>query len=141
MRAGVILSLLLTTCALAAPEAAKKSDAFVDSIGVNTHFGNSIFTGGNAYADPRIEGKLGALGIRHIRDHSYNDEATVIVDNLNTLYGVRANLILGETSRSPAQVQALLAAHPGYEAVEGLNEPDFNTRSYGALTDNPGAND
>src|SRR5437588_9523692 len=120
----------------AAPEAAKPADSFVDSIGVNTHFGNSIFTGGNAYADPRILGELGSLGVRHVRDHSYNDEAIAIIDTLKNTYNIHATLILGETSRSPAQLQSILAAHPGYEAIEGLNEPDFNTRSYLTFTDN-----
>ena len=43
-------------------------------------------------------------------------------------------------SRSPADLVNLLKAHPGYEAIEGLNEPDANTRSYNGFTDNPGAN-
>jgi hypothetical protein len=129
-----------TQCATAAPETARKADGFVDSIGVNTHFGNAIYTGGNAYADPGIESKLGQLGVRHIRDHSWNDTALGIVDSLSSTYGIRANLILGETSRSPADLVNLLKAHPGYEAIEGLNEPDFNTRSYNGLTDSPSTN-
>src|SRR5438876_5801368 len=111
MRAGQIvgfLCLAFVAPVLAAPEVAKKSDSFVDSIGVNSHFGNSIYTGGNAYADPRIQTELGALGVRHIRDHSWNDSAFPIVDSLNATYGVKANLILGETTRSPAELQALL---------------------------------
>jgi hypothetical protein len=125
----------------AAVEVAKSADAFVDSMGVNTHFGNSIYVGGNAYADRNIDAKLGALGIRHIRDHSWNDEALTIVDNLYTTYGERANLILGETTRSPADLVNLLKAHAGYEGIEGLNEPDFNTRSYNGFTDNPSTHD
>jgi hypothetical protein len=34
----------------------------------------------------------------------------------------------------------LLKAHPGYEAIEGLNEPDFNTRSYNGFMDSPSTN-
>ena len=120
---------------------AKPADAFVDSLGINTHYGNGIFTGGNAYADRRIDAKLGALGIRHIRDHSYNNEALGFVDNLYGTYGIRANLILGETTRSPAELVNILKAHPAYEAIEGLNEPDFaGNRSYNGLTDSSGTN-
>src|SRR4029079_4534472 len=54
--------------------------------------------------------------------------------------GSRVNLILGETSRTPADLVNLLKAHPGYEAIEGLNEPDFNTRSYNGFTDSPSTN-
>src|SRR4051812_8633669 len=88
------LSLCESNCATAAPETAKVADRFVDSMGVNTHFGNAIYTGGNAYADPGIEAKLAELGVRHIRDHSWNDTALGIVDNLYSTYGIRGNLIL-----------------------------------------------
>jgi hypothetical protein len=116
-------------------EAARPAASFIDSIGVNTHYGNGIYVGSNAYADRRIDAKLAELGVRHIRDHSWNDTALALVDNLNLAYGVKANLILGETTRSPEQLVGLLKAHPAYEAIEGLNEPDFSTRSYGGLTD------
>ena len=125
----------------AATVQAKPADAFVESLGVNTHYGNGIFTGGNAYADRRIDAKLAALGIRHIRDHSYNAEGVAFVDNLYSTYGIRANLILGETTRSPADLVSLLKAHPAYEAIEGLNEPDFaGSRSYNGLSDSSGTN-
>src|SRR5438034_7903733 len=109
MRKGWIVAivLLLGAYALAAPEAAKPADSFVDSIGVNTHFGNSIFVGGNAYANPQIQEKIAALGVRHIRDHSYNDEAIAIIDHLKNTSDIRSTLILGETTRSPAQLQAI----------------------------------
>ena len=136
----VVLCVISATVARAAVEQAKSADAFVDSIGVNTHYGNSIYSGGNAYADPEIDAKLGALGVRHIRDHSWNDEALAKIDALNAAYGVQANLILGETTRSPAELVSLLKAHPAYVAIEGLNEPDFATRSYNGLTDSPSAN-
>jgi hypothetical protein len=134
------LLLVQVRIATATPEFARSADPFVDSIGVNTHFGNAIYTGGNAYADPGIQAKLAESGIRHIRDHSWNDTALGIVDSLSANYGIRGNLILGETSRSPADLVNLLKAHPGYEAIEGLNEPDFNTRSYNGFTDSPSTN-
>jgi hypothetical protein len=140
--AAVALSVLVCAARTdAATVQAKPADAFVESLGVNTHYGNGIFTGGNAYADRRVDAKLAALGIRHIRDHSYNAEGVGFVDNLNALYGIRANLILGETTRSPADLVTLLKAHPAYEAIEGLNEPDFaGNRSYNGLTDSSGTN-
>jgi hypothetical protein len=115
---------------LAAPEAAKPADAFVESIGVNTHYGNAIFGTDNAYGKRAVDAMLAALGVRHIRDHSYNDTGVGIVQNLYDTYGIRANLILGETTRSPADLVTLLKNHSAYEAIEGLNEPDFTTRSY-----------
>ncbi len=140
LAASLTALLLIARNVSAITEAARSADRFVDSIGVNTHFGNAIYTGGNAYADPGIQAKLAELGVRHIRDHSWNDTALNIIDSLSANYGIRGNLILGETSRSPADLVNLLKAHPGYEAIEGLNEPDANTRSYNAFTDNPATN-
>src|SRR4030095_3978009 len=87
-----LAAMLQTLSASAAPELAKPADSFVDSIGVNTHYGNSIFVGGNAYANPAIDAKLAALGVRHIRDHSFNDTGVARVDGLFNTYGIRANL-------------------------------------------------
>jgi hypothetical protein len=138
---GIVSILVMAAPALAVVETAKRADSFINSIGINTHFGNGIFTGGNAYADRRIDAKLGELGIRAIRDHSYNQTGLDLVGNLYTTYGIRANLILGETTRSPSDIVALLKANPAYEAVEGLNEPDLNNRSYNGFTDVRTAND
>jgi hypothetical protein len=129
------------TAAIAAEETAKSADAFVDSIGVNTHYGNAANGIGNAYFNPLLDAKLAELGIRHLRDHTWSDAGLARIDGLYTTYGIRTNLILGETTRSPAQLVNLLKNHPAYEAIEGLNEPDFTTRSYNGLTDNPSAND
>ena len=140
LRGALVVLFMLWTAAASAAEQARSADAFVDSIGINTHYGNAIYVGGNAYANPAIDEKLGALGIRHLRDHTWNETGLARIDGLYNSYGVRTNLILGETDRSPAQLAELFADHPAYEAVEGLNEPDFNTRSYNGLTDNTAAN-
>jgi hypothetical protein len=129
--------LVVAAPALAATETARKADAFVDSIGVNTHYGNATFGAANAYGNPALDAKLAALGVRHIRDHTWNDDGLPRVDGLYTNYGVRATLILGETTRSPATLVGILKNHPAYEAIEGLNEPDFSIRSYNGFTDVP----
>jgi hypothetical protein len=126
--------------ASAKPQAAQSAEAFIDAIGVNTHFGNAAFPQ-NAYANKQIGAKLAALGIRHIRDHSYNDVGVQRVDALFKQYGIRATLVLGETTRSPADILKLLKAHPAYEAVEGLNEPDFTPRTYKSFSDDRAKND
>jgi hypothetical protein len=133
--------LCLAPAARAVVEPARPADSFVDSIGINTHYGNSIYVGGNAYANPVIDVKLGELGIRHLRDHTWNDFGLARIDGLYSTYGIRTNLILGETTRSPADLVNLLKAHPAYEGIEGFNEPDFNTRAWNGFTDNPATND
>jgi hypothetical protein len=132
--ASVALVLLSHAVASAEPLVAKRAGDFVDSIGVNTHFGNAIYPE-NGYANRQIGAKLAALGVRHIRDHSYNDAAVKHVGELHRKHGVRATLVLGETTRSPADIVKLLKANPAYEAVEGLNEPDFAKRTYKSLAD------
>ncbi len=56
----------LTLAASAAPVPAKSADAFVDSIGVNTHLDYTE----SPYArfNDLIKPKLKELGVRHIRD-------------------------------------------------------------------------
>ena len=137
----LLSSLLSPSPTSAALEQAKKSDAFIDSIGVNTHYGNAIFIGGNAYANPAIDAKLGNLGIRHLRDHTYNDTGLARIDSLFATYGIQTTLILGETTRTPADLVTLLKYHPAYTGIEGLNEPDFNPRSWNGFTDVPANND
>ena len=126
--------LLCCPAASAKPLAVRPASAFVDSIGVNTHFGNATYAE-NAYANRQIGAKLAALGVRHIRDHTWNDAGLRIVDDLHRRHGIRATLVLGETTRTPADIVKLLKAHPADEAVEGLNEPDFTLRKYKSLAD------
>jgi len=127
--ASVVLAAAST--ALAAEETAKPAHAFVDSIGVNTHYGNAANGAGNAYFNPLLDTKLAELGIRHLRDHTWSDAGLARIDALYTTHGIRTNLILGETTSSPAQLVTLLTQHPAYEAIEGLNEPDFgDPRTY-----------
>ena len=61
----------LTPAVYAAPETAKRADAFVETIGVNVHL-NYLNT---AYANYKevIKPRLQELGIRHIRDGAYQD--------------------------------------------------------------------
>jgi hypothetical protein len=132
----------------AAPEAARSADAFIDSIGINTHYGNAGNGPGNAYANPLLDTKLTELGIGHLRDHTWSDIGLTRIDGLYSAYGIRTNLILGETTRSPAQLVDLLKQHPGYEAIEGLNEPDgqspgrtYTNASGTTFVDVPSAND
>ena len=135
MRAGVLAGWVLSSAiASAATHEPKPAEAFVDSIGVNTHFGNATYPE-NGYANPRVVAKLAALGVRHVRDHTWNDAGLKFIDDLHKRHGIRAMLVLGETTRSPAELVRLLKAHPAYEAIEGLNEPDFTTRTYKSFTD------
>lgn len=124
-------------------EQARRAGDFVDSIGVNTHYINSVYTGQNGYSFPALDRKLADLGVRHIRDNTdlADPPALARLDGLHTSHGIRAILVPNSTASGPAGMLALLKAHPVYEAVEGLNEPDYATRSYGGFTDNPAAKD
>src|SRR5687767_5557909 len=112
--ASVVLATASAT--FAAEETAKSAFAFVDSIGVNTHYGNAANGAGNAYFNPLLDAKLAELGVRHLRDHTWSDAGLARIDALYTTHGIRTNLILGETTRSPAQLVTLLTQHPAYEA-------------------------
>jgi hypothetical protein len=135
----ILLILVLSASAQAVVEQAKPSDSFVDSIGVNTHFNNGVFPG-HPYGQASTIQKLVDLGIRHVRDNSDNTQAFNTVDAIYNNYNIKTNLILGSTSVSPTDLATLLAQHPAFESIEGLNEPDAFPRSYQSFSDNPGAN-
>ena len=117
------------------PEQARAADAFVDSIGVNTHL--NYF--GTSYDDyPLVEQKLSALGIRHIRDKAqfsgnvrYNE---VLYGRYRDLAdrGIRTNLVvdprslgLGYVDRQKISSIARMAGG-ALESFEGPNEYDVS---------------
>lgn len=111
----------LTPIATATPVTAKSADAFVDSIGVNTHltYGDTPY---NRF-DDIIKPRLKESGIRYIRDGGHKEE-----DYLNKLkelagLGIKSNLIF--TSYEIDEVVEIVKATSGVDTVEGPNETDL----------------
>jgi len=97
----------------------RTADAFVNSIGVNTHLGYSDTIYGRY--DDVIRPRLAELGVRHIRDGLRADRKDVIrkLENLATL-GIHSDLLL-----SPEEAVGIVkAARASVLTVEGQNEPD-----------------
>jgi hypothetical protein len=97
----------------------RTADAFVDSIGVNTHLGytDTIY---RRYDDV-IRPRLAELGVRQIRDGLRADRKDVIrkLNDLATL-GIRSDLLL-----APEEAVGIVkAARASVLTVEGQNEPD-----------------
>ena len=114
---------------LFAAVAARSADAFVDSIGINTHFSFP----GSAYTSPTAQTMLSQLGVRHIRDQIYNAGATTSAA-LYATSGVQTNIAVDYLGDGVTPyVNALQNAWA--ESVEGPNEPDLTLRSYGGFTD------
>ena len=122
-----------------AQQPARKADALVDIIGVNTHF--SYFDKPYHYAFDSVKVKLGSLGVRHIRDGV--STAPEAIDHLNELYntyGIRALQIINTHIDSPtpwngpldiSKIDAELEKIKTFylevnEALEGPNEYDIN---------------
>lgn len=107
--------------AQAAPQPAKKADAFVDSIGVNTHL-----TYGGPYArfNDLIKPKLQEVGIRHIRDGGYNDSN--FFNKLKNLasVGIKSDIIFSGNSMDEV-LYVVKSMGGAIEAVEGPNESDL----------------
>jgi hypothetical protein len=107
-------------------ETPRQSDAFVDTIGVNTHFHYQ----GTPYATnfPTIESLLIASGIRHIREGLYEPTWLTYYSELNALAaaGVHSliNAPLGTSQSDLATLPAKYYAQSA-EAFEGPNEPDL----------------
>ena len=112
------------TPADAAPEAAKVSDTFVNSIGINTHlpYKDTPYANYAGLVKPRLQ----ELGIRHIRDNAYDHGDATHYAKLKDLsaIGIKSNLFFH--GQQPVEVVAISKALKGtIEAVEGPNETDL----------------
>ena len=86
---------------------ARPADALVDSIGVNTHFGYTDKPYFSRFAE--VKAKLGALGVRHIRDGA--DEREEIARNIRNVchsFGIRVLQGVGPRVASPTPWQGKL---------------------------------
>lgn len=108
--------------AQAAPQPAKKADAFVDSIGVNTHltYGNTPYARFNDLIKPKLQ----ELGVRHIRDGGYNDPN--FFNKLKNLasVGIKSDIIFSGNSMDEV-LYVVKSMGGAIEAVEGPNESDL----------------
>ncbi len=109
---------------------ASSAAAFVDSIGINTHFGKTS----GIYANPNLPGLLGDLGIKHLRDNTNTQLAADRLSDLYDDYGITTNMVVDWTGLDIAQRVAWLE-EDWAESIEGLNEPAHQTRNYLGLLD------
>jgi hypothetical protein len=125
------LGLMLPSPPAAGAATARTADSFVDSIGVNVHFG---FYDTPYYGEfPTVKQRLLELGVRHVRDELTPDAGEEQYEALNELAsaGIGSTLILGDPGDGLAGLDALVdsvaAELPdAAEAVEGPNE--YSTR-------------
>lgn len=103
-------------------EVPASANAFVDSIGVNTHLIDTTSAYVNQYATFR--NLIIASGIRHIRDGLVNTTGTMYYAHLNDLAasGIRTTL-----TTATSDADSLIQSYPGkipqsFEAYEGPNE-------------------
>jgi hypothetical protein len=120
LKISAILALVLVSHALAPTseaEPARAADAFVDFIGVNTHLGY----GDTAYSNYEgiVKPRLLELGVRHIRDGTFNDDVLRKYLDLGA-HGIRV-LLITDSTHAVERAQKL---HSTLFAVEGVNEPD-----------------
>jgi len=119
----------------ASADTARSADAFVDSVGVNTH----VIYDDTAYGRfDLVRARLRELGVRHIRD-GVCASCHWQHDRLNTLAadGIKANLGVGRPGDDmTANLTAIRTKLKGaVESIEGLNEWDlFSGRSASWVT-------
>jgi hypothetical protein len=122
IRLAPAFSSVLAMALCAAPattraESARPADAFVDFFGVNTHLGYYD----TAYGDYEgiVKPRLLELGVRHIRDGTFNDEVLGKYLDLGQ-HGIRLQFI----TDSQRAVERGRQLRPVLFAIEGVNEPD-----------------
>jgi hypothetical protein len=155
MRLVAMLAIAWSTCAPGPAAAAdvRPADAFVDSIGVNTHM-TYVDT---AYRDRgELVDKLAEAGIRHVRD-GLSWDTQYAYDTFNDLAsrGIHATFIMGDPTERNDTLDELLTVlrtnvSHAVEAVEGPNEYShsgdplwavhlraYQERLYAAVNDDP----
>ena len=127
-----ILSVMIADPAQSKMKQAKRSDVFVNSIGVNTHFRFLDTAYNERY--PLVKKKLEALGIRHVRDGAFISADDKVNDLVYGRYrelakmGIRYNLIVDPRKEGLGTVSAAKISRiagmvgPSLKTFEGPNE-------------------
>jgi hypothetical protein len=126
---GTTIAALGLLPATANADTGRSADAFVDSVGVNTH----VIFDDTAYGDfAGVRAALKELGVRHIRD-GICGTCGWQMDRYRTLAGdgIRLDALVGKPTDSPTVLSQNLAAVKSLgsfvTAVEGANEWDSMT--------------
>ncbi len=125
-------TLILNLGTDASGEQAFQADAFVDSIGVNTHLSYTDTPYFSRWQD--VFAKLQRSGVRHIRDGFYNWTNEPFIAEHQTLAsaGIRCDYII---PLNPMTTGSIIASFAGrvkdMEAVEGPNECDAGSNCGG----------
>lgn len=130
--AALLMLVLAVSLTRNAPEKARMSDAFVNSIGVSTHlkYRNTPY-----YTNyPLVKEKLAKLGVRHVRDAAFVSEDAQYNDVVYGRYRDLATLGIGFTLNASPKLGGLGTLErsdvesisemsgPALEALEGPNE-------------------
>ena len=119
--------LLQVSLVVAEAEVARPADAFVDYVGVNTHLGYSDTTYGDY--EGILKPRLLELGVRHIRDGTFNSEVLRKYLDLGK-HGIRL-LFITDSKRAVERAQKLGRM---LYAIEAENEPDGRGGDWAART-------
>lgn len=107
-------------------ETPRQSDAFVDSIGVNTHLSNFSTVYGTDFA--KIRSLLVSAGIRHVRDGTPAGNASLCGNEATfAAAGVHMNVVADNTTSDLSDGLHCLGATA--DSIEGINEADLNDGS------------
>ncbi len=143
---SVLAMALCAASATTRAESTRPADAFVDFFGVNTHLGYYD----TAYGDYEgmVKPRLMELGVRHIRDGTFNDDVLRKYLDLGQ-HGIRL-LFITDSKRAVERARQLRSV---LFAIEGVNEPDGRggdwvpriraeqQRLYGAVKGDPATRD
>jgi hypothetical protein len=156
LTASVVIAALAIVPSAAASDSPQPSDAdaFVESIGVNTHTYYSDTVYGERF--DQVKQRLAELGVRHIRENLVTERPDQY-QGLRDLagIGIRSTLILGDPDEGIAKLEELVSTVKtelggAVDAVEGPNEfdqrggsdwlprlRDYQQRLFSAIKDDP----
>jgi hypothetical protein len=129
-RLALAIVVLCVSCAVAAADeattqmdaaSAQPAAAFLDSLGINTHFLFAASPYATRYAEVRA--KLVELGLHHVRDVANPHMADLARAGIRTTLLAEPNFGTPETFRD--RVKQWNATGPVVDAIEGANEPDM----------------
>ena len=124
--------LIMSSTVSGQPVQAASAEEFLESIGINTHFGGAY---NYAYGHPGMPEMVHEIGFRHVRDNNTTISGSEILSNLYNDYGIQTNVVIDTNSETQLDSYPSMMSNPWASTIEGLNEPDGWYKTFHGMQD------